>query len=77
MLFLTGCSSAAPTRELVVPEVPADLRAPCLVAPREAVSLTDVAIILTDYAEGLDCANGRIAAIDGILTAAEASGLPK
>ncbi len=54
-----------------MPEVPADLRAPCLVAPREAVSLTDVALLLTDYAEGLDCANGRIVAIDKILTSAE------
>lgn len=55
-----------------MPEVPADLRTPCLVEPRDYSTLVDVALILTDHVEGLDCANGKIVAIDGILTDAEA-----
>lgn len=56
----------------MVPEVPADLRTPCLVSPREASTLADVALILTDHVEALDCANGKIVATDVILTEAEA-----
>ena len=62
---------------MVVPAVPADLRAPCLVDARDYATLKDVALILTDHVEALDCANGRISAIDGILTAAEAKAGPQ
>ena len=79
--FLTGsaifllASCAEPRVEVrtIVPEVPAELRAPVVVPARDAQTLTDVALLLTDYDEALDTANGRIAAIDGILTAAEAA----
>ena len=57
---------------MLVPEVGEDLRTPCLVADREYETLTDVGLILTDYVEGLGCANTKIEAIDVILTDAEA-----
>ena len=57
----------------MVPEVPAALRAPCLVDPGDYTTLKAAARLVTDLAEGLDCANGRLSAIDGILTAAEAA----
>lgn len=71
--LLIACS-AEPLVEtrLSVPHVPADLRAPCLVDPGDYTTLKAAARLVTDLVEGLDCANGRIAAMDGILTAAEA-----
>lgn len=57
---------------MVVPDVPAELRTPEVVPAREAATLKDVALLLTDYAEALDGANGKIVAIDEILSAAEA-----
>ena len=71
-LLSTACSPASRVETVtVVPEVPADLRAPCVVEPRVYETLADVALILSDHVEGLDCANGRIVAIDVILTKAE------
>ena len=70
---MTSCAPAPRVEvRLVVPEVPAELRTPEVVPAREAATLKDVALLLTDYAEALDGANGKIVAIDGILTAAEA-----
>ena len=54
-----------------VPEVPKNLRTPCLVDDRPYETLTDVGLILTDHVEALDCANGKIKATDKILTEAE------
>lgn len=70
---MASCSAPAVETRVVVPEVPADLRAPCLVSSRDYSTLKDVALILTDHVEALDCANGKIVAIDDILTAAEAA----
>jgi hypothetical protein len=58
--------------ELIVPDVPKDLRTPVEVAPRSVDTLGDVGLILTDFVEGLDTANGRIVASDCILSKAEA-----
>lgn len=69
-LILAACSPR-PETVLAVPEVPGDLRTPCLVEPRPAETLVDVGAILTDHVEALDCANGKIVAIDAILTEAE------
>jgi hypothetical protein len=49
------------------------LRQPCEAGERDYQTLRDVALILTDHVEALDCANGRIAAIDVILTEYEAA----
>jgi hypothetical protein len=49
------------------------LRQPCEVQAREYDTLRDVALILTDHVEALDCSNGRIMAIDAILTGYEAA----
>ena len=68
--ILAACS---PQTELVGPTVPAELRQTCKASGREVDTLRDVALILTDYVEALDCANGRIAAIDVILTEYEAA----
>lgn len=59
--------------ELVGPTVPTELRQPCEAGAREYETLRDVALILTDHVEALDCANGRILAIDEILVAYEAA----
>jgi hypothetical protein len=58
---------------MVVPDVPAELRQPCVAPERPYETLADVALILTDQVEALDCANGRIGAIDTILTEAESA----
>lgn len=44
---------------------------PCVAPERPYETLADVALILTDQVEALDCVNGRIGAIDTILTEAE------
>lgn len=76
-IFLTGllltcaaCSQMETT--LISPKVPAELRQPVEVQLRDATSLRDVALILTDYVEALEAANGKIVAIDEILTQFEA-----
>jgi methionine synthase II (cobalamin-independent) len=43
------------------------------VEARDYETLRDVALILTDHVEALDCANGRIVAIDEIMVAYEAA----
>jgi hypothetical protein len=71
MAFLAACD-----RQIeyvpVIPDVPADLRQPVSVPDRQAETLKDVGLILTDYVEALGAANGRISSIDCILIAAEA-----
>lgn len=69
-MLATACSEQT---ELVGPRVPTELRQPCEVEAREYESLRDVALILTDHVEGLECANGRLVAIDAILTEYEAA----
>lgn len=56
----------------MVPSVSPELRAPVVVTPRPVEVLGDVGLILADHVEALDRANGQIAAIDKILTSAEA-----
>jgi len=76
-IFLAGCAitlmGCSQSTELVGPQVPTDLRQPCEVEARPYDSLRDVALILTDHVEALDCANGRIVAVDTILTEYEAA----
>lgn len=57
----------------VVPDVPPELRTPVVLPDRELTGLASVGVILADAVEGLAVANGRITAIDCILTAAEES----
>ena len=68
--ILAACSAQT---QLVGPSVPTELRQPCEVEARAYETLRDVALILTDHVEGLECANGRIVAIDAILTEYEAA----
>jgi hypothetical protein len=69
-MLATACSEQT---ELVGPRVPSELRQPCEVEARAYDSLRDVALILTDHVEQLQCANGRIVAIDAILLEYEAA----
>lgn len=71
-LLASGC--AQPTIEYVrvTPDVPAELRQPVEPPKRRVEGLQDVGLVLADQAQALDRANGQIAAIDCILTAAEA-----
>lgn len=55
----------------VTPDVPKDLRTPEEVPERKVDTLKDVGLVLTDHVEALDRANGKIAAVDCILTEAE------
>lgn len=75
ILFLTSCAPAPVVERVVqvVPEVPTILRTPVTVPPRPVETLTDVGLILADHVEGLAAANGRIVAVDCILTVAEAT----
>lgn len=57
----------------VIPTVGDDLRSPVVLPDRPVSGLSSVGIILSDAVEGLELANGRITAIDCILTAAENS----
>jgi hypothetical protein len=60
----------------LIPPVDAELLLPCEVPTRDAQTLKDVGIILTDHVEALDCANGKIAAIDKTLTDFSEQALP-
>ncbi|WP_421907277.1 Rz1-like lysis system protein LysC [Mameliella sp.] len=70
-LFLTACGQT----ELVVvqPHVPGSLRQPVPVPQRTPVTVNDLATGYVEARTALGTANGRIAAIDCILTAAEQS----
>lgn len=72
--FFLIASCAAPAIEYrnVTPDVPAELRQPVELPQRKAETLADVGVILADHVQGLNTANGRIVAIDAILTEAEA-----
>jgi hypothetical protein len=75
--LLASACAAPPEVQLLVPRVDAELRQPVTVEPREAVTLADVGLILTDHVQALDAANGRICAIDTTLTQFEArAGMP-
>lgn len=76
-LFLAGCLGNVRTEYIpVIPAVDETLRTPVVLPEREVNGLQSVGIILADAIEGLDLANGRIAAIDCILDAAEAGAQP-
>jgi hypothetical protein len=68
--FLTGC--ATPDVVIRMPEVTPELRRICEGPELSAETLRDLAAILVDYDQALTCANGRIIAIDEILTEFEA-----
>ena len=77
ILALSGCHWNRPTKiEYVTPDVPKVLREPVAVPNRNADTLADVGLILTDHVEALGKANGRIVATDCILTAAERGETP-
>lgn len=69
-ICLAGCEPKIEYVNVVV-DVPGELRQPVTVPERKAATLKDVGLILADHIEGLDIANGKIAAIDCILTEAE------
>ena len=71
-----ACEPEART-EILIPKVPNDLRTPEPKPDRQADSLKDVGLLLIDYDETLDRANGKIEDIDAILTAAEAKAAPQ
>lgn len=79
MSFLGGCLHSGVVIEYVpvVPVVAAELRQPVEMPDREVAGLASVGIILTDAVEALGTANGRIVAIDCILTAAEKGADPQ
>jgi len=55
-----------------VTQVPNELREPCEISDRQAVTLRDLALLATEHLGSAQCANGRILAIDEILTKAKA-----
>ena len=73
LAFLAGCLNSNVRIEYVpvVPVVAAELRSPVVLPDRELSGLASVGVILADNVEGLQQANGRIIAIDCILSAAE------
>lgn len=67
---LTACERPAPV--IVNPHIPAVLRQPVAVPARRVETVNDLAAGYVEARAGLAQANGRIAAVDCILTAAEA-----
>ena len=72
---ISGCAENERT-VYVTPVVPESLRQTVHVPKRDARTLADVGILLTDHVEALATANGRIESIDCILDAAEARAEP-
>lgn len=72
LAFLVSCAETQIEYVSSVPEVPVDLRTPVSKPDRTVTTLADVGLVLTDYDQALDQANGQITAIDCILTVAEA-----
>lgn len=72
MLLTASCTEVRVETRVVVPDVPAGLLEPCLAPDRPYETLADVALILADQVQALDCANGHIAGISTILADAAA-----
>jgi hypothetical protein len=72
---LIGCTEARIETRVLVPDVPRDLRTPCLSATRTYQGVADAALIVTDLIGDRDCANSKITATDIILTDAENAAL--
>lgn len=69
---LTGCSALSQRETVVVrPHVPVSLRQPVVVPARPVETVNDLAAGYLEARNGLATANGRIAAVDCLLTAAE------
>lgn len=68
-LAVAACDRPAPV--LVTPHVPAVLRQPVAVPARRIETTNDLAAGYLEARAGLAQANGRIAAVDCLLTAAE------
>lgn len=71
MIFLAGCETPAEYIN-VVPDLPEYLRTPVSVPDRQAATLADVGLILTDHVEALGEANDKIVTTDCIWAAAKA-----
>lgn len=71
VLLLTSCGEPKIEYRNITPDVPSELRQPVVLPHRIAGTLADVGVILADHVQGLKTANGRISAIDRILTEAE------
>jgi hypothetical protein len=70
--LLTGCDWLTQRETVVVrPHVPASLRQPVTVPARPVETVNDLAAGYLEARNGLATANGRIAAVDCLLTAAE------
>ncbi len=63
-ISLAGCSGPPPRPQ---PAIPDELTRPCIVQERDVVTLKDAARLIGDYAEALECANGRLEAIAGLI----------
>lgn len=68
-LFLTACGQTEPN--IVNPHVPQSLRQPAQVPKRTPTTVNELAAGYVEARTALGTANGRIVAIDCILTAAE------
>jgi hypothetical protein len=71
-LLTTGCDWLTQRETVVVrPHVPASLRQPVTVPARRIDTTNDLAAGYLEARSGLATANGRISAVDCLLTAAE------
>ena len=71
---LAGCDQSEPV--IVSPHIPAVLRQPVAVPARQIDTMNDLAAGYVEARAGLAQANGQIAAVDCILTAAEQGRAP-
>lgn len=69
---MVGCATPKIETKIVLPHIPAETRAPCDISDREVKTVKELAILATEHLRSAECANGKIEAIDEILTEAEA-----
>lgn len=69
-LTLSACDPV--TTQLLVPQVPEELRTICAESERDATTTRQLAIYATEQTGALRCANSKIVAIDAILDDADA-----
>jgi uncharacterized lipoprotein YajG len=67
LIFLTAC--AKETEYITLrPDIPAETLTPCPISNRKVRTVNELAALATENLLAAECANGKIAAIAGILS---------
>lgn len=76
-ILLMGCSPPPIDQVFLLVNVPAETRQPCPLSDRKVSTVKELAALATEHKGTALCANGKIAAIDEILTEAELKAEPQ